>query len=418
MTRSHWTITTLLGLSLAGTLGSAGCGKAAPEAKPKPPAPVTVVAAESRDVPDQRRYPGTTQAVEEISLVARVEGFLERRLFEEGTDVAAGDLMFVIEQAPYEAAVLQARGAVREAEAQVADSRLIVERNRPLAESGAVSRQDFDRQLADLAVAEGRFESARAAMIEAEIQLGYTEVRTPVAGRAGRRLVDVGNLVGDLGGPSELATVVALDPIRVVFEPAGREAADFLAAWPSTEVKVVATVPGSTASVTLQGSLDLVDNAADTGTSTFTARATFPNPDGRVIPGLAVDLDVTLGMMKDRIVVPAQAIRLDPQHAFVWIVDDGKLARKIVELGASWQGLRVIEGVDAGTKIVVQANPMALRTGASVKATSESIDDFLKSAKKAEKAAAAGDPAAAHPAQSPTAKVSSGHSSGHSGGGA
>ncbi len=417
MTRSHWTITTLLGLSLAGTLVPAGCGKPAPEPKAKAPAPVTVVVSESRDVPDHRRYPGTTQAVEEISLVARVEGFLERRLFEEGTDVAAGELMFVIEQAPYEAAVLQARGAVREAEAQVADSRLIVERNRPLAESGAVSRQDFDRQLADLAVAEGRFESARAAMIEAEIELGYTEVRTPVAGRAGRRLVDVGNLVGEVGGSSELATVVMLDPIRVVFEPAGREAADYLAAWPSTTVDVVATVPGSTSSVKLEGTLDLVDNAADTGTSTFVARATFPNPDGRVIPGLAVDLDVTLGMMKDQIVVPAQAIKLDPQDAFVWIVDDGKLARKVVKLGASWQGLRVIEGVDAGTEVVVEANPMALRTGASVKATSESIEEFLKNSKKTEAESAAGDPVSAHPAQSPTGKVSSGHSSGHAGGG-
>ncbi|MFM1833611.1 MAG: hypothetical protein RLZZ461_1927, partial [Planctomycetota bacterium] len=356
---------------------------------------------ENRDLPDHRRYPGTTQAVESVTLVARVEGFLERRLFEEGTAVAADALMFVIEPAPYEAQVLQAQGAVREAEAQVADARIVVERNRPLVESGAVSSQEFDAQLANLAVAEGALESARAAMLEAEIQLGYTEVRSPIAGRVGERFVDVGNLVGAIGGPSQLATVVSLDPMRVVFEPAGREAADFLAAWPSTTVPVIATVPGTTSSIELHGTLDLVDNTAASGTSTVLARATFPNPDGRVLPGLAVDLLVELGTLKNRIVVPDEAIRLDPQHAYVWVVEDGKLARKTVELGASSNGLRAVTGIDAKTAVVVEGNPLMLRTGAAVDSKSESIDAFIA---RMAATSSSTEPAAAHPAQSPVAK--------------
>jgi RND family efflux transporter MFP subunit len=415
MIRSRLTVATLLA---ATTMFAGGCGKSTPPPAAPKKATVTVVPAENRDLPDHRRYPGTTQAVESVTLVARVEGFLERRLFEEGTTVAADALMFVIEPAPYEAQVLQAQGAVREAEAQVADARVVVERNRPLVESGAVSSQEFDAQLANLAVAEGALESARATMLEAEIQLGYTEVRSPIAGRVGERFVDVGNLVGAIGGPSQLATVVSLDPIRVVFEPAGREAADFLAAWPATTVPVIATIPGTTSSIELHGTLDLVDNTAASGTSTVLARATFPNPDGRVLPGLAVDLLVELGTLRNRIVVPDEAIRLDPQHAYVWVVDDGKLARKTVELGAASNGLQAVTGIDAKTEVVVEGNPMMLRTGAAVDSKSESIDAFLS--KSAATPSSSAEPAAAHPAQSPVGKsavTDSAAASSHGGGG-
>jgi len=400
MIRSSSTAAALLAVI---TIFAGGCGKKpAPAPAPKTPS-VVVVPAETRDLPDHRRYPGTTQAVESVTLVARVEGFLEQRRFEEGRDVAAGDLMFVIEPAPYEAKVLQTQGAVREAEAQVADARAVVERNRPLVERGAVSSQEFDAQLANLAVAEGALESARAAMIEAEIQLGYTEVRTPIAGRVGERFVDVGNLVGAIGGPSQLATVISLDPIRVVFEPAGREAADYLAAWPSTSVPVIATVPGTASSTALHGTLDLVDNTADGGTSTILARATFPNPDGRVLPGLAVDLLVELGTLKNRVVVPDEAIRLDPQHAYVWTVERGKLARRTVELGVSSDGLRAVTGIDAKTTVVVEGNPLMMRTGAKVDSTSETIDAFLARSRKA--ATSSSDPKSTHPAQTPAAKA-------------
>lgn len=386
------------------TVVLAACEKPSPSRPDPGPLPVTVVPAETRDIPDRRRYAGTTQAVEEVVLKARVEGFLEARHYEEGEMVSEGDVMFVIEQAPYEASLLRAQGTVREAEARLADARLVVERNRPLADSGAISTQDFDRQLADLAVAEGAYESAVGARIEAEIQLGYTEVRTPVTGRAGRRLVDVGNLVGGGGTASNLATVVTLDPIHVLFEPSGREAADFLAAWPSGKVPVTATVPGTGTTIQLHGTLDLVDNAAASSTSTFVARAVLDNPDGHVMSGLSVGVDVELGAVKGCVVVPEEAIQLDPQKAFVWVAHAGKLSRKTVELGTAWQGVRVVIGLDAGETVVVAGNPLGLKTGADVKPTRESIEDFL--ARKGRTGGHASDPLSAHPAQSPAAKSS------------
>jgi RND family efflux transporter MFP subunit len=389
-----------------------GCdGDKPPAPKPLPPA-VEVVAVETRDIPDLRRYPGTTSAVESAAIVARVVGVLESQNFTDGAVVDEGELLFVIEQPPYEAQVLQAAGEVEKAEAALGFARIELERNRPLAESGAISAQELDRYVSNVQSATGALQSARAALIEAEIELGYTEVRAPFAGRASEGIIDVGNVVGG-GGPTELATLVRLDPMQVYFEPSGVEAADFLSVWPSTTVPVTVTLRGEATSRTIDGTLDYVGNAADGSTSTITARGVFPNGDGLVIPGLAVDLTVDLGLMKDKFVVPGQAIQTDPQHAFVWVVEKDVLHRQDVTLGAQWKGMRVVEGVTSGMQVVVSGNPLALRTGITVKATSTTLDDFLaKSTKKASDSKAAtptGSPSATkpggnHPAQSPAAE--------------
>ena len=201
------TIAFAASVSLATVLAACGSGK--PKTSPKPPAlPVTVVEVESQGIPDRRRFPGTTQAVMEVSLEARIEGFLEERLFEEGSIVERGEVLFVIEQPPYEANVLKAAGQVLEAKASLELSRLDYERNLPLAETGAVSTQELDQYAANLASARGQVEAAEAAMIQAEIQLEYTEVRAPFTGRIGERLVDLGNVVGGVGNPTRLATIV------------------------------------------------------------------------------------------------------------------------------------------------------------------------------------------------------------------
>ncbi|MCP4835984.1 MAG: efflux RND transporter periplasmic adaptor subunit [Phycisphaera sp.] len=413
-----------LAISAATCLGIvlAGCGgdKPAPK-KAAPPLPVTVVEVEKRDIPDRRRFPGTTQAVTQVSLVARVEGFLEDRLFEEGSVVNEGHVLFVIEQPPYEAEVLKAAGAVLEAEAALELARIDYERNLPLAETGAVSTQELDQYAADFASARGRLEAAEAARIEAEIRLEYTEVRAPFTGRIGERLVDVGNVVGGVGNPTALANLVQVDPMRVVFEPPGSDIVAFLAAWPSSDVSVEITLPGENGDKAIAGRLDLVDNVANQSTSTFLARASFPNADGRVLPGLAADLVVDLGMMADQMVVPAEAIRNDPQNAYVWVEKGGVLARTDVVLGPQWQGVRVVTGLEAGDHVLVTGNPLALRTGMKVAATDTTIDAFLaKTAKDAEAKVKSADPASSHPAQSPAAKSTihdSDAATRHSGGG-
>ena len=381
-----------------------GCGGEAPKAPKPTPLPVTVIEASTKDVPDLRRYPGSTQAIMEATLIARITGFLEERRFEEGTDVEADEICFIIEPPPYEAAVMSARGSFEEAEAAAELARLDFERNEPLARSGAISAQELDKYATDLQSAEGRLLVARGDLEQAEINLSYTEVRAPFAGRIGERLVDVGNLVGADGGTRDLATIVQLDPMRVVFEPAGSQVADFLAVWPKNEVKVSITLPESSGTRTYHGTLDLVNNSAGASTSTFVARAEFPNSDLRAVPGLAADVVVDLGLRKDQIVVPEVAIQVDPQSVYLWTVSAGKLVRTPVKAGVQWNGLRVVTGIKAGTVVVGSTPiPLELRTGREVKPTKESLDDFMK--KTAAKSESDGKGPGNHTGVSPTAKA-------------
>ena len=395
-------------LAVSASIASAlaGCGSDKPKtAAEPPPLPVTVVQVESKGIPDLRRFPGTTQAVTEVQLEARIEGFLEERLFTEGSIVDQGEVLFVIEQPPYEAEVVKAAGQVLEAEASLELARLDYERNRPLAETGAVSSQELDQYEANLVSARGQLETAEAALVQAEIKLEYTEVRAPFRGRIGERLVDVGNVVGGVGNPSQLANLVQVDPMRVVFQPAGSDVAAFMAAWPAKEVSVEITIPGQNDGKPIKGRLDLVDNVANTSTSTFLARAEFPNQDGQVLPGLVTDLVVDLGIMPDQMVVPEEAIRNDPQHAYVWVESNGSLKRTDIELGPQWKRLRVVKGLKVGERVLVTGNPMELRTGLKVKATTETIEAFFaKSTKSGDTPSP--DPHSSHPAQSPAAKSS------------
>ncbi len=381
-----------------------GCDRAAAKAPAKKPdLPVTAVNSEKMDVPDIRRYPGNTEAVRQATLEARITGFLEERRFVEGTSVTAGDTMFVIEQPPYEAQVLQAEGQLASAEAAFDFARIEYARNEPLVASGAISAQAFDQYRTNLESAAAQVQVARASLIEAEIDLGYTEVAAPFDGRIGRRLVDVGNLVGP-GMNENLAVVVDLDPMRVVFQPAGTELPDYVMAWPAKDIGVKVTVRTTASTYKYEGSLDLVDNEAATDSSTFIARASFPNTDLKLVPGLFADVEVDLGTLKDRMVVPVEAIQSEPQQSYVWTVKDDKLVRANVKLGPEWNGLRVITGLEAGVPVVVEGNPYMLKANTAVRAKTVSLDAWQKEV--AAKVKQMTDPSTGgkHPAQSGVAQ--------------
>ena len=397
----------LVALVLLGAASSVvGCERAAAKTTTKAkklPLPVTAVASDKMDVPDIRRYPGNTVAVRQATLEARITGFLEERRFEEGTSVSAGDTMFVIEPPPYEAQVLEAEGQLSAARATLDTARIEFARNEPLVASGAISAQAFDQYRANLETAAAQVQVAQANLIEAEIDLGYTEVVAPFDGRIGRRFVDVGNLVGP-GINEDLALLVDLDPMRVVFQPAGTELPDFLVAWPATDVAVKVTVRGTTTSRTYEGSLDLVDNEAATDSSTFIARASFPNTDLRLVPGLFADVEVDLGTLPGRVVVPVEAIQTEPQQAFVWTVKDDELVRANVVLGPQWKDLRVVTGLDPGVPVVVEGNPYMLKSDVTVRAKTVSMDAWRKEVADKKKEAADPSKGGKHPGQSHVAK--------------
>ncbi len=397
-----------LGMAAAAGLSAAvlmnGCGGRTAPVAPKPPEiQVTSVNAEKMDVPDLRRYPGNTEAVQQATLEARVEGFLEQRLFEEGTSVKAGQTLFVIEQPPFEADVLQAQGQLRSAEAAFDFARSEYTRNEPLVASGAISAQNFDKYRSNLESAAAQVQVAEASLMNARINLGYTEVTAPFAGRIGRRLVDVGNLVGP-GMNENLAVLVDLDPMRVVFQPAGTELPDFLAVWPSTKVGVTVTVQGLRSAMTFEGDVDLVDNEAAVDSSTFIARASFPNTDLKLVPGLFAEIEVDLGKMKNQIVVPVEAIQSEPQQAFVWTVKDSELVRANVTLGPQWKELRVVTGLEPGIPVVVEGNPYLLKSGTKVRSKTLSLAAWQKEVADQKTAKAKKTKGGKHPGQSHVAK--------------
>ena len=381
---------TAITLVLAWTMVQSGCGSKANANEKKPAMPVTVVKVEQRDIPDLRNYPGNTQAILEAYMVARVEGFLEKRLFEEGMDVSSDDMLFLIQQEPYEAKVQQAQAEVLDAEVQVAYARTEYERNQPLADTGAISKQEWDGYVRNLESSVAQFESAQAGLEMARINFGYTEVRAPFDGRIGRRLVDVGNLVGP-GENENLALLVQLDPMRVIFEPPGTELVEYLGIWPSTKVPVTVQFQASGGNTeTFQGELDLVDNSLNPATSTFVARAQFPNPDRKVLPGLFASVQVKMGTLKNQLVVPGEAIYSELQMQYVWAVNSkNTLVRKPVKVTRTYQGMSLITGLDKGEMVVVQGNPMALQPDTPVSPTVETVDAFI--AQQSKNATAAND---------------------------
>jgi RND family efflux transporter MFP subunit len=418
---------------LAALLGLTACSRS-PEvaATPKPPA-VTVVVAGQRPVPVYGQYVGRTEAVKTVEVRARVEGFIERQAVPDGADVKAGELLFVIDPRPFEAALRQAEANVardtaqlhqaeaalaqREAEvqqvqanlerdlAQLENARTQERRYRTLLEQQLIAREQYDQirttmtaleatvqadrgaienAKAGLAAARATIENARAviradqaAVDRARLELGYTTVRSPLDGRMGRAEVRVGSLVGR-SDSTLLATVSTLDPMYVTFSVSEREA---LSVW-RRRARMPAPSAGSGISITLpddtpyphEGRLDFVDRAVDPQTGTLALRARFPNPEGLLRPGQYVRLRVLLEERPDALVVPQAAILESQGSASLFVVGpDETVQARSVRMGPRVGPLWVVEeGVTPGERVVVKGLQQ-IRAGMRVEPTVEPL---------------------------------------------
>lgn len=314
--------------------------------------PVSAVEVVPARLPVFKQYVGQVQSMQNVELRARVEGFLEQRLFEEGSDVNKDDVLFIIEREPYEAALLEAKGQLAKDEAALAYAQEQVKRYEPLAKKDYVSREQYDKYVTQAAELAAAVEADRGSLARAELSLSYCTVTAPFAGRIGRRFVDNGNLVG-AGEMTKLATLVQMDPIFVYFSPSEKETKDMLSYLRDGPLSAgVVFADGS--AYAYKGNVNFVDNVVNTSTSTVVMRAVMPNPDSLLIPGMYVTAKIELTELPQALSVPQNAVQEDQGGTYVMLVEGGKrLKRQHVTLGDIYDDQQhVVEGLKAGDVVV------------------------------------------------------------------
>ena len=350
---------------------AASCSVAAAQGTAPPPA-VSVTPVVSREVTETIDYIGRLTAVDKVDVVARVPGFLEERKFKEGQYVKKGDLLFRIEQATYKAAVEQARANVAKAKATEVNAKLQFERGKELVRNQNIPQATLDQRAADEEAAQASVMEAQAALDQAEINLGYTEIRSPIDGRIGLAIFTEGNLVQPSSG--KLATIVSQDPIYVTFQVSQRNLLDYFrrrAEDPgkNTHVNIRIKLPNGTI-YPHAGLSDFLDVQVDPTTDTVTVRATVPNPEGILIPSGVVGVTVERGAPKSALAIPQAAVLLDQAGRYVLVVDAAKKVeqRRVTTGVEQGRNIVVTDGLKEGELVIVEGI-QKVRPGQTVTAT-------------------------------------------------
>lgn len=339
-----------------------------------PAVPVTVAVVASRDVTNWEEFSGRLEAVDRVQVRSRVAGAVQSVHFREGALVKAGDLLFTIDPAPYQAAVSQAEGQVASAEAKVNLSQIELERGRRLSENRTISQSDMDQRQNAFTEAQAGLRTAQAALQSAQLELGYTEVRAPVGGRVGKFEITVGNLVAAGSTSPALTTLVSVDPIYASFNASEEMVAKALAQLPAGDgaVRALEQVPVEVGTLAdqgtpIKGKLQLIDNQVDAASGTIGVRAVFDNPGGKLIPGQFVRVRMGQPKAENKVLISERAIGTDQDKKFVFVVDgENKVSYRPVQLGIAAGGERVVEsGLAVGDKIVVNGL-QRIRPGAVV----------------------------------------------------
>jgi membrane fusion protein (multidrug efflux system) len=338
-----------------------------------------VIKVAPRDITVSMQFVGRVAAIDKVDIRARVTGFLEQRssphpraLFVEGEDVSAGDLLYVIEQPPFQAQVAAAKAQVAHAEATLAEANATLQRVQEAVKSGAVSQQERDQATAAAQEGQAQVMLAQAQLRTAEINLGYTEVYAPISGKIGLTKFTFGNLVGPDSGV--LATIVKQDPIYVTFPVSAAVIAqvqdEASGKLPPPDAFVVRVeLPDGTV-YPQPGRIDFLDNHVDQATDTLVVRAAFANPRRILVDGEFVNVTVEAAAPATALAVPQPAVLTDQAGPYVLVVDDSdKVKQRRITLGSN-QGTDVVvqDGLQAGEEVIVQG-VQKVRPGMVVTAT-------------------------------------------------
>jgi multidrug efflux system membrane fusion protein len=349
----------ILGMAItAGFIFSmSGANAEGPPGGEMPPMPVKVVTAVESDAPIWTDYAGRISAVDQAEIRPQVSGVIKQIKFKDGAIVEKSDVLFVIDPAPFEAAVQQATADLAIARSQNDLAQKELERARGLLQTDAISQSLMDERANAANVAKDAVNSAQARLRQAKIDLDYAHVKAPISGRASRAEITEGNLVQAGPGAPLLTTIVGYETVYADFDV---DESTYLAHVrhnkdEATKTAVRLTTRGDTGKV-YEGTIDSFDNKIDVATGTVRARALFKNDDGALLPGMYVSVKMGAGANGKKIMIPERAVGTDQDRKFVYVVGaDNKVQYRPIRLGASADGNRVVEeGLSSGEKIITE----------------------------------------------------------------
>jgi len=319
-----------------------------------PPAPVVVAVAESADVPRYLDEIGRCTARESVSLMPQVTGLITTIHFQDGADVKKGDPLFTIDPRPFQALLAAAEASLAQAKASLELSKVEFARIKTLVEKKVAAQQEFDASRNAVDVADARLRQMQATLDTARLNLEYCSMKSPIDGRTGHRLVDVGNTVK--ANETILVVIQRMDPVYVDFSASEVDFAEVRRQMARGPLRAEVRIPGQGEPGI--GELTFVDNAVQEGTGTVKLRATLPNADRRFWPGLFVRVRLVLEVVKDAVLIPEAAPQMSAKGTFVYVVkEDLSTDFRPVTLGQR-QGSRVVveKGLKAGERVVTQGH--------------------------------------------------------------
>ncbi|MCZ2497055.1 efflux RND transporter periplasmic adaptor subunit [Xylophilus sp. Kf1] len=359
----------VLSLALAATLALSACGKkdeapaaAAPPGGGMPPPQVGVVTVQPGVVGIDTELPGRIEASRIAQVRARAAGILQKRVFTEGSDVKAGQVLYQIDSGPYAATAQSAAASLQRAEANLAQASATVQRYKPLVEVNAISKQDYVNAQATEKQAAADVAVARASVSTAQITLGYAQVTAPISGRIGRSLVTEGALVGQ-GEATQLAVIQQINPVYVNFTQSVSEVSRLREAMQKgklqraagAEAAVVHIVQEDGTTLPQTGKLLFTDLTVDATTGQVTLRAEVPNPNGTLLPGLYVRVRIEQAKVENAILLPQQAVTRTQAGDTVTVVSaEGKMTPRPIKINGSKDNQWVVtDGLKAGEQVMV-----------------------------------------------------------------
>lgn len=345
---------------------------AAPQAQAPQAMPVPVEKAEKRTLPVYLDYPARTEAIQQVSLQAKVTGYLKESVVADGADVKAGDVLYRIDDRDAQTALDQAKAQLQRDTAQVEYLRSNLDRGQELSAKGFLAKDSFDQRTSSLRQAEAGIAIAKAAVAAAELDIERSTITAPFAGRVGRSAASVGTLV--TSGQTVLNTLVQLDPIYVTFNPSEKDLVAIKGALQKGEVTAEISLPGVAGGKSYAGKLTFIDNRLDQSTGTVAARATIANAAFDLLPGQYVHLRLSVGSEPDVLMAPQVALGSSQLGKFVYVIGKGStVEQRMVEIGRTdGDKVAVLSGITEND-LIISGNLQKIWPGVPVQPLPEKV---------------------------------------------